>query len=79
MIEARGRARAEWKGTKLKGGNTNSRVELRVSEIKGRGRRTHWAEQVAHKLNEKQQEKEGESRDETEKEQTNRQLTNEKR
>ena len=30
MIEAHGRVRAEWKGPKWQGGNTNGRLEVRV-------------------------------------------------
>ena len=36
MIEAHGRDRAEWKGTKRKGENTISRVEVRARS-RGRG------------------------------------------
>ena len=68
-------ARAEWKETKSKGGNTNSRVEVRVRS--SGGEEGHMG---ANKLNEAQEdERESESRVETEKEQTHRQLTNEKR
>ena len=41
------------------------------SENEGRGRRTCGSEQAAHKLNETQEEEEGESGDETENKQTN--------
>ena len=50
-----------------------------ASEIWGTGRRTHGGEQAALKLNEMQQEDDGESWDETEKEQMNRKLPKEKR
>ena len=47
MIEAHGRARAEFKGPKWKGRNTNTRVEVKSeSDVKGSGRRTHGGEQA---------------------------------
>ena len=65
-------------GNQIEKGKHSSRVEVRV---RSRGERDGHigGEKPAHKLNETQQEEEGESGDDTEKEQTNRQLTNEKR
>ena len=48
-------------------------------EIKGWGRRTRGVEPASHKLNETQHEEEGESGDETRKEQTNQPRTNKRK
>ena len=67
MVNDCGRATVEWNGTKSKGGNTNSRVDVRESDFKKMGRRTHG---VNCTQAETQQEEGRESGDETEKGQT---------
>ena len=53
MSEAHGRARAEWKATKWKGGNTNSKVEVevRVRSREGEGDKDTCGDKAAHKPN----------------------------
>lgn len=59
-------------GNKIEFRGEHQQQSISESEIKGRGRRTHGSEQAARKLNKTQEREEGESADETEKEQLKR-------
>ena len=66
------------------GREQNGKGETPIAEWKWEwdqweGEKDTWGAQAVHKLNEAQQEEEGESGNETAKEQTNRQQTNKKR